>query len=144
MFSLANNPIYTLLPMQYSYAKNIANSREEHNIGGPNCNSHYHNKELEVWRTNTLHGWLSVHRDRSGRARKIVPHRYSIPGLSTPREGRYTGYPTPAAIFTYFFFKSFIIFVPTKFQIPIIQHSLLSNLWSIRAADSTEHLYSRF
>jgi len=48
MFSLANNPIYTLLPMQYSYAKNIANSREEHNIGGPNCNSHYHNKELEV------------------------------------------------------------------------------------------------
>jgi len=102
IFSLANNPSYSLLPMQYNYAKNITNSRKEHNIVGPNCNSHYHNKELEVGRTNTLYGWLSVHRGRSGGARKIVPPSVFDPRTIQHPEGRYTGYATPAAIFTYF------------------------------------------
>ena len=73
IFSLANNPNYNLLPTQYSYAKNIANSPKEHNIVGPNCNSHYHNKELEAGRTDTLYRWLSVYRGRSGRTGKILP-----------------------------------------------------------------------
>jgi hypothetical protein len=41
IFSLANNSSFALLPMQHSYAKNIANSRKEHNIVGPDCNLHY-------------------------------------------------------------------------------------------------------
>jgi hypothetical protein len=143
IFSLANNPSFTLLPMQHSYATNIANSRKEHNIVGPKYNSHYLNKELEVGRTNTLYGWLSVYRGRSECARKIVPPSVFDPRTIQLPEGHHTGYVTPAAILTYIL-KSFIVFVPTKLQIPIIQHSLLSNLWPIRAADSAEHLYRHF
>jgi hypothetical protein len=128
--------------MQYSYAKNIENSRKEHNIVGPNCNSPYHNKELEVGRINTSYGWLSVHCGRSGRARKLVPPSVFDPWTTQPPEGRHTGYATPAAIFT--FFKIVYNLCSTEFQIYIIQQSLLSNLWSIRAADSVERLYIRF
>jgi hypothetical protein len=90
IFSLANNSSFTLLPMQHSYAKHIANSRKEHNIVGPNRNSHFLNKELEVGRTNTLYGWLSVHRGRSGCAWKIVPPSvFDPPDHPAPRGSPY-------------------------------------------------------